>query len=185
VEHLKSGVDLVAGPRVRHNFFELVYAIKRDGARAGTLFLRTDLLALRERMIQHAGLLGIVAAFAILLASIITRSLQGIIAHPLTNLADLARRIAGDGDFTIRARKNSEDEIGQLIEGFNHMLDQIQQRDMAIKQVNEELESRVAARTQELSQEVETRRQAQEAAEAASKAKSGFLATMSHEIRTP
>jgi two-component system, sensor histidine kinase and response regulator len=48
-----------------------------------------------------------------------------------------------------------------------------------------ELEWRVRERTEELQKEVVVRKHAEEAAEAASRAKSMFLANMSHEIRTP
>ena len=56
--------------------------------------------------------------------------------------------------------KHANDETGQLIDGFNDMLDQIQTRDSVL-------------------------REAKDTAEAASRAKSEFLANMSHEIRTP
>ena len=48
-----------------------------------------------------------------------------------------------------------------------------------------ELTQKVQERTSELQLEIEVRRRAEEAAEAAARAKSQFLANMSHEIRTP
>jgi signal transduction histidine kinase/CheY-like chemotaxis protein/ligand-binding sensor domain-containing protein len=49
----------------------------------------------------------------------------------------------------------------------------------------QELEIRVAERTEELEREAVERKRAEEAAAAANRAKSEFLANMSHEIRTP
>jgi PAS domain S-box-containing protein len=50
----------------------------------------------------------------------------------------------------LRASKQSNDELGQLVDGFNEMLTQIQARDAALQTARDSLESRVRERTAEL-----------------------------------
>ena len=121
----------------------------------------------------------------IALAAALAVGLGGWIARPILDLTRTAEKVEASHDFALRAQKRSEDELGTLVETFNHMLERIQARDAELAQHRARLEDEVRARTKDLTTTNEELRKAIERAEAAARAKATFLANMSHEIRTP
>ncbi|HEX4084754.1 MAG TPA: ATP-binding protein [Chthoniobacteraceae bacterium] len=136
--------------------------IRLDNAKLGTLYLRSDYGRLYASARDlFLGTLAVVLALSSGIAFAISSQLQRVISVPIQKLAETARVIAAENDYSLRAEKMEADEIGAFTDTFNHMLEQIQYQDATLQAVQNTLERQVT----ELQHEIAERKRAEEEVE--------------------
>lgn len=124
------------------NALEGYQPIMHGDQRLGTLYIKYTMRALHERLEGYAVVSGAVMLLALLLAYIIYMRLRSRISKPILELANTARDISDNNNFSVRAGKSTDDEIGLLTEAFNRMLDKIEQQTTDLKKHTEDIQAR-------------------------------------------
>lgn len=123
-----------AGCTFQGNHIDTFRTVVLQGKPIGAVWIRGDTRAMESSLKRYAGMLAIVMLASLLVAFLVASAIQRVISTPILKLADVARRVKTDRDYSVRANKKGHDEIGELIDGFNEMLTEIQLRDEAIRE---------------------------------------------------
>ncbi|MBZ5553239.1 MAG: response regulator [Acidobacteriia bacterium] len=139
----------------------LFHQVVLDREAIGTVYLQSDLQELSARLKRYGSVVLLVLLGSTLLVLVLSNRLQRVISDPILQLAQTARLVSMEKNYSVRAVKSTRDELGMLIDAFNDMLRQIQLRDAALQSAHNELEKRVEERTRELHQDIIQRKRAE------------------------
>ncbi len=113
------------------------------GERLGSVAVYATTSELALRIVRYLTIAVAILVLSIFVALLMSTSLTQLVSAPIIHLATVARQVAAEGNYKVRVKASSNDELGALADDFNTMLDRIEQRDV-------ELESLVKHRTDEL-----------------------------------
>ncbi|MGB9031064.1 MAG: ATP-binding protein [Acidobacteriaceae bacterium] len=150
----------------------LAHRIIFEGKAVGTVYIAAELTETGQRARQYLGIAGVILLICMAAGLLISSTARRLVAQPMVALAETARRVSRERDYSVRAAPHPDkDEIAVLIEAFNEMLVQIQERDTALNRGREQLEARVQERTAAL--------------RAANRELEAFSYTVAHDLRGP
>lgn len=158
---------------IANNRIHVWQRIIKDDQVLGAVYLRARYEA-HARLFDYAIVLAWVMGASLGLAMLLAIWLRGAVTKPIYAITNSARQVMQSRDFSLRAQKFTEDEIGVLCDAFNDMLGEVERRAKALEDSNYSLEY-----------EMGERQAAEDALRIADRRKDEFLATLAHELRNP
>ena len=151
----------------RDSFAAISTPIQLKGKDIGMVYLRATLGPTYAQLRLEVAIIAIILLIAGVFAFALSARFHKLVSEPILSLARAASEVSQRKDYSLRVPKQTDDEIGTLVDSFNEMLRQIRARETDLEHRTIELEK------------------ALEELQRAGKMKDEFLATLSHELRTP
>jgi diguanylate cyclase (GGDEF)-like protein/PAS domain S-box-containing protein len=98
----------------------------------GLVYIHADLETAFLRKFQHLGLVSLILFSASMVAFVILTPLLKLIASPIKKLVDTAQKISEEKDYSLRAEKVNNDELGALVDAFNDMIGTVETQNIAL-----------------------------------------------------
>ncbi|MEN8215965.1 MAG: ATP-binding protein [Pseudomonadota bacterium] len=121
------------------NHLHVFKPIILDGEELGSVYIISDMKELDRRLYQYGSVLVVVIFASLILVLLLASKLQRIITTPIYDLLKITTTVSKEKDYSLRAKKLANDEVGHLIDGFNGMLTTIENRIEELVQTRNEL----------------------------------------------
>ncbi|MES2590967.1 MAG: PAS domain S-box protein [Bacteroidota bacterium] len=147
--YTKKGAPVYIFPSNRFNtdriefngqYLFLYHKIMNNKEVLGTVCLQVGLTQLQKITNEKIQLAGLLLFIGIMLALLIAMIFQGSISSPIFNLVQIMQKVKSSDNYKSRAPVNGSDELNTLSLVFNDMLEEIERREIHIKQRTSELE---------------------------------------------
>jgi len=106
--------------------------VVQGGEVLGTIYLRAQ-YDLTGRVQAYLNVLGAVMIIGLIAALLASSWLHRVVSRPMESMAMVAQAIIERRDYSFRAEKTTDDEIGVVIDAFNKMLDEVQSHARALE----------------------------------------------------
>lgn len=124
--------------------------IMLESERIGEILIISNLDTFYTNLANYLGWVAVIGVVCVGVSLVVATRLHHLISNPVLDLHQVTNTISEKNDYALRIKANREDELGMLINSFNHMLEQIQIRDQELARYSIQLETEVAERTHEL-----------------------------------
>jgi PAS domain S-box-containing protein len=141
------------GYHFMRNHLEGFKTIRQKDKQLGILYIKSDLEAMYDQLQKYILIGLLLISSSMLVAVAISKILQKSISEPILALEQKAKAVSEKRDYSVRAKKFSNDEVGALTEAFNIMLTEIQSQNQEITLLNQSLEKKVIERTAALQEQ--------------------------------
>jgi PAS domain S-box-containing protein len=104
----------------------------QDGEVLGAIYLRAQ-YDVKGRVRAYLNVLGSVMIIGLIAALLVSIWLHRVVSQPMESMAMVAQAIIERRDYSFRAEKTTDDEVGVVIDAFNKMLDEVQSHARALE----------------------------------------------------
>ena len=123
----------------RNQHLDLFKPVYFDGKIIGSVYLRSDMEAFWDYMVDAGVIVAMVLIAALLLTVILASAFQRLMTRPVYLLLSTMESVVAKGDYSLRSEKCYDDELGTLCDGFNHMLSHVEARDKELAEANTQI----------------------------------------------